>query len=163
MNLSPQGTHLIAGFEGFVPIPYNDSAGNATIGFGHLLHYGPVTPADKLKWGTITVDAALRLLHEDTAATAAAVTRAIRVRLGIIPSRAQARFDACVSLAFNIGAVGFAASSLARAINEKPAPRNWLPLGPLWLEWDHTGGVVSQGLLNRRVREFRIFESGLYS
>ena len=33
---------LIARFEGFVARPYNDAAGHATIGFGHLLHRGPV-------------------------------------------------------------------------------------------------------------------------
>jgi GH24 family phage-related lysozyme (muramidase) len=47
MKIDAHGLHLIAGFEGFVDRPYNDSAGNATIGYGHLIHRGPVTLADQ--------------------------------------------------------------------------------------------------------------------
>lgn len=162
MDVSSAGLHLIAGFEGFVPVPYNDVAGNATIGYGRLLHTGPVTEADRTKWGRITVDHGLQLLHEDAAQAVAAVNKGVRVRLGVIPARRQARFDALVSLTFNIGAGGFGGSSLLRAINAKGAPRDWRPLGPLWLEWDHAGGAVVQGLLTRRTREFSIFSTGKY-
>ncbi len=162
MQLSKQGAHLIASFEGFVPTPYNDAANNATIGYGHLLHYGPVTEADRTNAGVWTVDWALTELARDCSSAVAAVNAAVKVRLGIIPARRQARFDACVSLAFNIGAAGFAGSSLCREINLKAAPRDWYPLGPYWLEWDHAGGIVLPGLLNRRRQEFAIFASGVY-
>jgi hypothetical protein len=49
-----------------------------------------------------------------------------------------------------------------REINVKGAPRDWTPLGPYWLEWDHAGGVVLEGLLNRRRLEFAIFAPGVY-
>ncbi len=41
--------------EGFRAQPYNDAASppNATIGYGHKLHPGPVTQADLERWGTI--------------------------------------------------------------------------------------------------------------
>lgn len=162
MKLSPAGLHLIARFEGFVPSCYDDSAGNCTIGYGHLVHLGRTTPKDRRDWGTLTVDRALELLDADAATATAAVNHALRVRLGIIPARAQARFDALVSLAFNIGVGAFTASSLVRRINEKGAPRNWAPLGPYWLEWDHAGGHVSPGLLNRRRAEFAVFAPGRY-
>jgi lysozyme len=160
VKLSPQGLHLIASFEGFVPTCYDDSAGNCTIGYGHLVHYGPTTVADRVKWGKLTVAKALELLNADAATAQAAVTSAIKVRLGIIPSRQQARYDALVSLAFNIGAGGFASSSLVRQINAKGAPRDWTPIGPYWLEWDHAGGVVVQGLLNRRRTELAAYVAG---
>jgi lysozyme len=162
VNLSPQGLHLIAGFEGYVPTPYNDSAGNATIGYGHLLHVGPVTAEDRARWSDATQAGLLSLFQHDLAYYAAAVSSAVKVRLGIIPARRQARFDALVSLCFNIGIGGFTGSGLLRQINAKGAPRDWTPLSPYWLAWDHAGGAVVPGLLRRRQDEFSIFAPGQY-
>lgn len=162
MKLSPAGLHLIASFEGYVPTPYNDAAHNATIGYGHLIHTGPVTAADREQWKDATGASLLALLNADVARFAQAVTADVHVRLGVIPGRAQARFDALVSLAFNIGTGAFGGSSLRHGINEKGAPRDWTPLGPHWLAWDHAGGAVLPGLLNRRRAEFAIFRTGTY-
>jgi lysozyme len=160
VKFSPAGLHLIAGFEGFVPSPYNDSAGNATIGYGHLLHLGPVTQADRDKWAHVTSAQLLALLNSDTAYYAEQVTRLVKVSLGVIPSRRQARFDALCSLTYNIGVGGFASSSLLREINRKGAPRDWSACGPLWIEWDMAGGVPI--LLPRRRAELAIFLPGKY-
>jgi GH24 family phage-related lysozyme (muramidase) len=170
MLLSPAGLSLIAGFEGCVLKPYNDSRGFATIGFGHLLHASHVTEADTVRnyvaafgltgvstHGALTREQALELLDKDTAYYAAAVSRDIKVRLGLIPSRAQARFDALVSLCFNIGVSGFGTSSLARLINTKGAPRDWSVCGPAWLAWSDP-----PELLPRRKAELAIFASGKY-
>lgn len=161
-TLSPQGLHLIASFEGYVPTPYNDSARNATVGYGHLIHAGPVTPADQAKYHGWSASQFLELLNHDASGAATAVTHAVKVSLGVEPAHAQARFDALVSLAFNIGAGAIAASSLMRAINAKPAPRDWHEVAPLWLEWDHTGGAIVPGLLARRRAELAIFIPGAY-
>lgn len=162
MDVSPAGLHLIASWEGFVPVPYNDSADNATIGYGHLIHTGPVTQADRDRYQGWSSAQFLELLHLDAAAAVRAVSQSVKVRLGLLPARAQCRFDALCSLAFNIGGGGFATSHLVRQINLKGAPRNWSELGPLWLTWDHAGGVVVPGLLNRRRAEFAIFVAGAY-
>jgi GH24 family phage-related lysozyme (muramidase) len=172
--LSAAGLHEIASFEGFSPVPYNDgngttspgqppAAGNATIGYGRLLHLGPLTEEDVTHWGRITVDQGLAMLRNDTAYYARAVDAAVKVRLGLLPGRAQCRFDQLVCLAFNIGVGAFTTSSLLREINLKGAPRKWQTLGPYWLEWDHDAGGISQGLLNRRTREFAQFASGKYA
>ena len=58
-------TKFVADFEGFVSCPYADPAGHATIGYGHLLHYGPPTRADRRKWGCISKARALKLLKSD--------------------------------------------------------------------------------------------------
>ncbi len=58
-------TNFVAKFEGFLSCPYNDPAGHATIGYGHLLHYGGVTKKDKREWGCITKKEALKLLRKD--------------------------------------------------------------------------------------------------
>jgi GH24 family phage-related lysozyme (muramidase) len=63
--VSQQTTRFVAGFEGFYPCPYNDPAGHATIGYGHLLHYGKVTKADRRKWGCISKREGLALLRSD--------------------------------------------------------------------------------------------------
>jgi lysozyme len=154
MNIDAAGLHEIASYEGFVPTWYRDTGGVKTIGYGHTgeLPAGYTVP--------LTVDAGLSLFKLDLAGYVQAVNDAVRVRLGIIPGRAQARFNALVSLCYNIGAGAFASSSLVREINAKGAPRDWSALGPLWLEFDHVNGAVVQGLLNRRVAEFRQFVAG---
>lgn len=154
MNIDAAGLHLIAGYEGYVPTWYKDSGGVETIGYGHTgpLPVGITAP--------LTIDTGLELLRRDAATAVAAVNDAVRVSLGVIPAHAQNRYNACYSLAYNIGGDGFAGSSLVRGINAQGAPRDWTSLGPLWLEWDHDGNAVLPGLLNRRRAEFAIFASG---
>lgn len=162
MNISLAGVHLIASFEGFVPTPYNDAADNATIGYGHELHAGPVTAADREHWGSLTPGAGLVLLDKDVAVYSSAVAHHVNVSLGIIPARAQARFDALCSLCFNIGVGAFAGSTVLRLVNEKGAPRDWHPVATAMLAWDHAGGDVVPGLLARRQKEAALVISGKY-
>ena len=92
-------TKFVAGFEGFVSCPYADPAGHATIGYGHLLHYGPPTKADKRKWGCLTQAQALKLLRKDLRETEAEVfarIRGVRVNAPMV--------TALTSFAFNLGA-----------------------------------------------------------
>ena len=92
-------TKFVAGFEGFVSCPYADPAGHATIGYGHLLHYGPPTRADRRKWGCLTQDQALRLLKKDLRATEAEVLDRIKGVPATPPM-----ITALTSFAFNLGA-----------------------------------------------------------
>lgn len=154
--VSAAGLHLIAGFEGFLPGWYRDVGGVLTIGYGHT---GPL-PAGMHP--PLTSVQGLELLRLDAATAQAAVNEGVKVSLGELPSHAQARFDALVSLTFNIGAGAFGSSSLLQAINERGAPRDWHEVSPLWLEWDHVNGAVVQGLLNRRREELAIFIPGRF-
>jgi GH24 family phage-related lysozyme (muramidase) len=153
MRLSRAGAELIARFEGFVRRPYNDAAGHATIGFGHLLHHGPVTPADRERWGTISRDRGLTLLSEDAREAARAVERGVRVPL------TQEQFDALVSFVFNVGVGAFASSTLLRRLNagDRPGAADEL------LRWSRAGGRVLEGLLNRRRAERALFLSSATS
>lgn len=155
-TISAAGLHLIAGFEGFLPNWYRDVGGVETIGYGHT---GPI-PANIHP--PITAAEGLLLLRSDAATAQAAVNAGVKVSLGVEPRHAQARFDALCSLTYNIGGGAFTGSSLLRAINEKGAPRDWHECAPLILEWDHVGGAVVQGLLNRRRVEAALFVSGAY-
>lgn len=162
MTVSLRGLQLIASFEGFVPTPYNDAANNATIGYGHLLHMGPVTPEDRAKWGSLTHAAGLELLGKDAAGFAADVARAVHVRLGILPGRGQARFDALCSFCFNIGTGAFNGSHVLALVNAHGAPRDWTPVATAMLAWDHAGGKVLPGLLRRRQIEGHVLVTGRY-
>jgi GH24 family phage-related lysozyme (muramidase) len=92
-------TNFVAGFEGFVPCPYADPAGHATIGYGHLLHYGSPTRADRRKWGCLTRNQALKLLRKDLQATEDEVLD----RIDGAPAN-QLMITALTSFAFNLGA-----------------------------------------------------------
>jgi GH24 family phage-related lysozyme (muramidase) len=143
MRLSRAGAELIARFEGFVARPYDDAAGHATIGFGHLIHHGRVTAADRAKWGTITRERGLELLAEDAQDAARAVERDVRVPLS------QEQFDALVSFVFNVGTGAFASSTLLRKLNadDRHGAADEL------LRWSRAGGRVLEGLLSRRRAE----------
>ncbi|MDQ2699940.1 MAG: lysozyme [Actinomycetota bacterium] len=91
-------TTFIAKFEGFVPCPYADPAGHATIGYGHLLHYGPPTKADRKKWGCITEAQGMKLLRKDLKSYETAVLDRI-AGARVTPNMVTA----LTSFAFNLG------------------------------------------------------------
>jgi lysozyme len=142
MKLSPAGLAALSREEGLVLHPYNDSAGHATIGVGHLLHLGRVTAADQARWRGFTRAKAIALLADDVGKFEAAVDRAITRPM------LQGQFDAFVSLAFNIGTGGFASSTVARRFNagDRMGAANAI------LMWSHPSE-----LLGRRKRERTMF------
>lgn len=110
---SPAGIAFIRREEGCVLHPYNDSRGLATIGVGHLLHMSAVTTEDQRRWANFTQKDANTLLAHDLDRYERVVADAFR---GAKLQATANRFDACVSLAFNIGTAGFASSTVARSI-----------------------------------------------
>jgi GH24 family phage-related lysozyme (muramidase) len=112
MKLSTEGLQDLMTSEGVVLRPYNDSAGHATIGVGHLLHLGGVTAADRERWAGFTHTDAMALLRKDVAKFEAAVNKAVGT--ASLDKLGQHAFDAMLSLAFNIGTAGFAGSTVAR-------------------------------------------------
>jgi len=91
-------TRFVAGFEGFVPCPYADPAGHATIGYGHLLHYGPPTRKDRRKWGCLTEAQGMKLLKQDLRGYEDGVLTLIK-GARVTPSMVTA----LTSFAFNLG------------------------------------------------------------
>ncbi len=149
-QLSARGAHFIGRFEGWRDKPYNDAANHATIGFGHLIHYGPVTPHDVAEWGTITMDHGIQLLQSDASVAEAAIDQHITRQL------AQCQRDALASFAFNCGG-GALAGSVGAAVNAGHDPTAALE------QWDQAGHKVLQGLLNRRKAEAHLFMTGDYA
>jgi GH24 family phage-related lysozyme (muramidase) len=106
-RLDKVGVDFLVGFEGEVLHVYNDPAGHATFGVGHLLHRGPYTQADARKYGTREhpkpradmLKLSRELLDEDAARFEKAVRRLVPVRW----RKSHDRFNSLVSLAFNLG------------------------------------------------------------
>ncbi|MDQ2808139.1 MAG: glycoside hydrolase family protein [Chloroflexota bacterium] len=150
-QLSHNGVQLIASFEGFDAHLYNDSAGHATIGYGTLVHRGPVNGSEsaEFKHG-ITRERALELLLHETAGDARTINSHIHVPLN------QDQFDALVSFAYNVGPGGITDSTLGRVLNAGHYDQV-----PAQMErWNKAGGKVSKGLTTRRAEEAALFSRG---
>lgn len=107
MRTDAAGRATITQREGVRLTAYPDSRGIATIGVGHV----DATPPKTVMGMTITRAQADAYLSADLAPMEAAVNAAIGKR-----TVSQNAFNACVSLAFNIGAHAFAGSTVARKL-----------------------------------------------
>lgn len=156
-SLSQAGRDFISRHEGCVLKLYDDAAKFATIGYGHLVHRGPVgtnptAEAPYLKG--ISKAEALLFLQRDAAIHVAAVKSAIRTPL------LQNQFDALVSLSFNIGSRGLRSSTLVRIINQGGYTAEQIRAGCGM--WSKVKGVVQGFLESRRSDEANLFNEGTY-
>lgn len=127
---------FIAKWEGFSADAYWDSIGGVwTIGYGHT---GNVQPGEH--WSHAH---ALRVLVKDCRWAAAAVDSQVKYKLTVRQRMAL------ISFVFNLGANILPGSNLLKALN-----RGHIHLAAnLMLDYDHAGGVVVEGLRNRRKAE----------
>lgn len=174
MRVSAQGVRFISEFEGFLAEPSDRLDGHATVGYGHLIHFGKVTAADrKGVWvkgqqtpGRLTRAEGQRLLAADLADIYEPAARALFRKGGPLHGRfTQARLDALISLAFNLG-VG--------ALVPKPHP-GFETLGAALQKgdlqaipasfrlYDRSGGHALPGLTRRRAAEAHLFRTGNYT
>lgn len=168
MKISEQGLELLKKLEGCVKVGgkhviYNDADGRpvtagaplppgATIGYGHL-----IKPGEDFRGG-LTEKQATELLRRDIAPAERAVRDNITVPL------AQNQYDALVSLAYNIGIGAFARSTVVQYINNPDFVSSRYPTTEsAWRAWNRTHGTISQGLINRRYAEWRLFQNADYS
>jgi lysozyme len=148
MQISPAGLALIKRFERLRLSAYDDGYGNRTIGWGHLIQPGE-------NYQTITAAQADELLALDLATAERAVNSLVRVPL------TQSQYDALVSLVYNWGAGNFRNSSHLSLVNsgDYAGTAARLRAHPIT-----SGGVASQGLVNRRAAEADLFaRDGIYS
>lgn len=138
-------------WEGWFPTPYNDPAGYATIGFGHLLGLRPVNSDDHNRYPRpLTKAEGYDLLHKDLAVAATAIRKNVKVPL------TQAQFDALASWAFNVGASAARESTLIRRLNGLEYSAVPFELS----RWTIAGGKQLPGLVRRREAEGRLFAHG---
>jgi lysozyme len=142
MKINQAGLNFIGGWEGIVLHPYNDSAGNATIGIGHLIHTGPVTQADLTRYQDFTAVDAYRLLAQDVRTAEDAVRQA----LGDTQTT-QNQWNACVDITYNCGPGPI--QETAHLIKAG----NWNAATERWQAWDHAGGTIVSGLQRRRAAD----------
>lgn len=151
LTLSPAGLRFLEIHEGFREHLYNDTAGHATIGYGHLVHRGPVGTAPQSEapfaGGLARAPAAI-LLARDVASAAAGV------RTFITRPLQQHEFDALVSFTFNVGVGALMKSTLARRINSLATQD---AIADAFLMWNKPPSI-----LRRRRDEATLFLEGKY-
>jgi lysozyme len=151
MIASSNATKLIQDSESLSLVPYTCPAGHATIGWGHLMHKGPVTDEDKKTvW---TIEHANTILALDVSFYAKAVERAVRMPLN------QNQFDALVDWTFNMGTgrLNEKTCTWLRKLNEG----NYAAVPGELKRWNKgiINGVLTElpGLTLRRKKEAELF------
>ncbi len=144
-QINDAGLNIVRIDEGLRLDAYRDTAGIATIGYGHTgpdVHMGMV----------ISEAQALIFLRADTAHAAQAVFNATHD----VPTTDN-QFSAMVSLTFNIGAAAFRGSSVLRDHREGE-PGAAASAFQMW-DKSHVNGrlVVLAGLLRRRKEEAALY------
>ncbi len=149
MRVSHGFVALMEKIEGFCAGPCNDSADppNATIGFGHELHPGPVTHDDRKRWGVISRARAEQPLRQDVRTFEDDVNSDVRVPLN------ENQFDALVSFSFNIGDGALRSSTLLRLLNEG----DYSGAARQFERFYYAHGNSIRGLANRRHAEKALF------
>lgn len=107
-TVSPAGRAAIRQREGCRLTAYRDSVGVLTIGVGHT---GRMSAPKVFAGMKITSAQADAFLAADLAPVDAAIAAAVKVPL------TQNQYDACASLAFNIGTGGFIGSTVVHKLN----------------------------------------------
>jgi GH24 family phage-related lysozyme (muramidase) len=152
-TLSASGARMIGQFEGFRAKLYNDPAGHATIGYGHLVHRGPIDGTEPAEFRRgITQATGRRLLREDARPAGNAVNLLVSVPLS------QQQFDALTSFVFNLGSASLASSHLLARLNAG----DYAAVPDELAKWVHAGGQVLPGLVSRRHAEGVLFATGVY-
>jgi lysozyme len=140
MITSDEGLALIKSHEGLRLKAYQDIVGVWTIGYGHT--GSDVTSG--LVWDQDTCDSALR---KDLTRFENCVGFLVTIPLN------QNQFDALVSFCYNLGCVSLKTSTLLKLLNAG----DYAGAEDEFVKWDRAGGVVVQGLLNRRQDEQKLF------
>jgi len=152
-GLAPIAVDLIKDFENWVPTPYNDAAGNCTIGFGHLIAPQRCETVALGRFaGGLTEIQGLALLDEDTRLARIAVQQLVTAPLN------DDQFGALTSFVFNVGRTNFGGSTMLVLLNAKKynAAADQFP------RWVQAGaGVVLPGLVQRRSCEQLLYRGEL--
>jgi lysozyme len=143
LNTSPRGIALIESFEDFSATPYLCPAGKLTIGVGHVI----LKSEPNLRTATLTPLQARVLLRADLGTVEVFLN-------GALPAGfSQFRFDALVSLVFNIGTGAFDRSTLLKQIKAG----DLTAAEAEFTKWVFSNGQRLHGLEIRRTCEAMMF------
>jgi lysozyme len=142
LTYGKDGLCLTEACEGLRCDAYQDQVGVWTIGYGHT---GP----DVHPGLSITQAIAEQLLAQDVSRAADCVNKALTVAV------TQEEFDALVDFVYNMGTGAFLKSTMLADLNAG----NFAAAAAQFQLWDHAGGKVVAGLLERRNQEAALFQS----
>lgn len=139
MKYSKTALQLVEHFEGCELQAYQDSGGVWTIGYGHTqnVHQGM----------KITLQEAELYAQRDLEIAE------IYVNALVIVPLTQEEFDALVDFVFNLGPESFKKSTMLDLLNHG----EYQLAAKQFALWDHCGGKILAGLLQRRKAEAEIF------
>lgn len=160
MKLSEKGIDLLKWIEQLRLNPYDDQTGKpitqwckgATVGWGHLI----AEPDWSLYKDGISEDEAQELFEEDLAPREDIVNKAIKLPM------THNEFDALVIFLYNLGTLQFMTSSAVKMINDPTLKTSFKNLESAWKAFNKSDGKVNQGLVNRRISEWKIYSRDLY-
>jgi len=142
MKLNNDGYKLICEFEGLKLKPYLCSAKVPTIGYGNT--YYPNGKKVTLLDEPITKEYAFEIFK------IIADKYALRVSKLVISNINQNQFNSLVSFAYNVGIASLQNSTLLKKVNANPNDKT---IANEFKKWIRAGGVIVQGLVNRRESE----------
>lgn len=140
---------MVCASEGCKLHVYNDLTGNATIGYGHLLHQGGYTESEAHL--VITPQQAKEYLAGDLKWAESAVEHLVKVPLN------QHQFDALVDFVYNLGYGTLERSYLLKNLNRGDYENTPASIR----QFVHSGGVVVPALVLRRNREAEMFAEAM--
>lgn len=153
VDISDDGLARLAKLEGEIPYAYNDSRGFATAWVGHLIAQRPVNDADRRKWGTPQHPASMTEVRAFFRRDLEPYVQAVALVWSKAPKPpTQHQFDACVSLAFNIGTGGFTTSTVAKRIRAGAPPSD---VATAFLMWNQPPEIRG-----RRKHEYDLYLKG---
>ena len=165
MKTSEAGLHLMHKFEGYKNKPYLCPAHIWTCGWGTVLYQEQIKlPMVRKEGYTGLIRSKYALKPEDNRVWSKEELVAMfkndlanfeRGVLRLVPgvSGHQGRFDALVSLAYNIGLGNLQRSTIRMKANRG----DWEGAAEAFLAWTKGGGRVLPGLVKRRVAEKTLF------
>jgi lysozyme len=153
-KFSEQGIQFLEGWEAFSSTMYDHDGskeGNATIGYGHLVHLGKISGAASEKPFEKGIDKtqAEALLKSDVVWTENTINAKIKVPLF------QFEYDALVCFIYNLRHHG---DRLLDFVNTGDYDK----VGDKMRQYGTSKGHVVKGLMRRRHREAEMFEAGVY-
>lgn len=161
-SLDRGGLDFIEKHEGVVLYAYNDPVGFATFGAGHLLGRRPVNSSDRAKYGTKEnrkpVPEMRALADELLRADAERFEKSVLTHVPARWRRSQDRFNAFVSIAFNLGEEVLTASPPLTSLGEALRGRSVKKVTAAFLLYNKAGNPPRSvaGLTTRRNDEARL-------
>lgn len=140
LTISPEGLNFIKDKEGFSGIPYKDSGGTWTIGYG-------TTRGINQYSDTISRAEAEELMLDDINSFHNDLSRLIKVPLK------QNEYDALMSFIYNLGSSNLASSTLLFNLNHG----DYLGAANEFPRWSYVGNTKVAGLEKRRKQEQQTF------